>query len=51
MKKDRPSFIAINGPFGELQIDSSDKLSVKLAMLFEGCCLSKHPTEVASKFY
>ncbi|GAB6279944.1 MAG: hypothetical protein STSR0006_19850 [Lentimicrobium sp.] len=50
MKNNIPSFITIEGPFGEMRIDSSDKLSVKLAMLFEGSCLSKHPTEAAAKY-
>lgn len=50
MKNKISSIITIKGLFGELQIDSSDKLSLKLAMLFEGACLSKRPTEVAAKY-
>jgi transposase len=47
MKKDK---IIIEGPEGTMQIDPSDKLAVKLAMVFEGSCLSKHPTKVAAKY-
>lgn len=47
MKKD---IILIEGPEGTMKIDPSDKLAVKLAMLFEGTCLSKHPTRVAAKY-
>lgn len=43
-------YITLKGPTGSLLIDSSDKLSLKLAMLFEGTCLSNHPTEIASKY-
>jgi len=47
--KDARSFV-LEGPGGTLRIDTSDKLSLKLAMLFEGTCLSKHPSQVAAKY-
>lgn len=50
MKNDESSFITLEGPDGTLLINSSDKLAIKLAMIFEGTCLSKHPTEVATKY-
>lgn len=50
MKKGQSSFINIEGPNGVLQINSKDKPAIKLAMLFEGNCLSNHPTEVAAKY-
>ncbi|MEW6095143.1 MAG: hypothetical protein AB1567_01260 [bacterium] len=47
--KDSHSLI-LEGPCGSLRIEPSDKLSMKLAMLFEGTCLSKHPSQVAAKY-
>lgn len=50
MKKEESFFINLEGTAGVLQINSKDKLARKLAMLFEGTCLSNHPTEVAIKY-
>jgi len=50
MKNTTPSIITLEGPAGILQISASDKLSLKLAMIFEGTCLSKHPSKVAAKY-
>ena len=43
-------FIMLKGPGGALRIDTLDKLSLKLAMLFEGTCLTKHPSKVAARY-
>lgn len=50
MKKDESPFLTLKGPAGTLLINSSDKLAVKLAMIIEGTCLSKHPIEIAVKY-
>lgn len=50
MKNTGEDVIFCEGPAGKLPIQTNDKLSRKLAMLFEGKCLGLGPTKSAKKY-